>query len=76
MLCANFILPYGGKSLWIFFLAVQLHYAINHLLESGKGGKIKAQMRLRESTLLRYIELENLTAQEIKDLQKSQRKKV
>ena len=40
-------------------------------LESSKDGTIKSQMRLKETSLLEYIRLANLTATEIKDLQKS-----
>lgn len=40
------------------------------VLESSKDGKLKAQMRLRESTLLKMIELSRKTATEIYGMQK------
>ena len=41
-----------------------------YLLESSKDGTIKAQMRLKETSLSEYIRLANLTVAEIKALQK------
>lgn len=40
-----------------------------YLLESKKNEDLKAQMRLKESSLLNYISLANLTPNEIKELQ-------
>ena len=40
------------------------------LLESKKNDVVKAQMRLREGTLIRYIEFANLTKDEIRNLQR------
>jgi len=45
-----------------------------YLIESSKDGIIKARMRLREETLLHYIELANMTPAEIKALQKPKKK--
>lgn len=44
-------------------------------LESAKDGKVKAQMRLKESTLEEYIRLANLTVADIKALQRPKKKK-
>ena len=41
-----------------------------YLLESSKDGAVKAQMRLKETSLIEYIRLANLTATEIKALQR------
>ncbi len=41
-----------------------------YLLESGKQGDVKAQMRLKETSLIEYTRLANLTAAEIKALQR------
>ena len=40
-------------------------------LESGKDDSVKAQMRLKESSLKRYIDYSMLSASEVKALQKS-----
>lgn len=40
-----------------------------YIFESKKGNDIKAQMRLKESTLLKYIDLANKTDKEIRELQ-------
>lgn len=41
-----------------------------YLLESSRDGSARAQMRLKENTLKEYIKLANLTADEIKALQR------
>ncbi len=41
-----------------------------YLLESSKDGSVKAQMRLKESSLREYIRLANLTVAEIRALQR------
>lgn len=41
-----------------------------YLLESSKGNKSKARMRLNEKTLLRYLELKDMTNSEVKALQR------
>lgn len=41
-----------------------------YLLESSKDGVVKAQMRLKENSLIEYIRLANLTAGEIRGLQR------
>jgi len=45
-----------------------------YLLESNKDGTIKAQMRLREKTLLGYAKLAQLSLGEIRQLQRNTRK--
>lgn len=45
-----------------------------YLLESKKDGKVKAQMRLKEASLLEYIRIANLTSSEIKALQKHRKR--
>ena len=45
-----------------------------YLLESSKDGNVKAQMRLKESSLIEYIRLANLTAGEIRRLQRRRKK--
>lgn len=45
-------------------------------LESAKDGKVKAQMRLKESTLEEYIRLANLSVADIKALQRPKKKKI
>ena len=45
-----------------------------YILESSKDGNIKAQMRLKERTLLRYMELAAMNTEEIRALQKSKKK--
>ena len=46
-----------------------------YILESAKDGKVKAQMRLKESTLEEYIRLASLTSAGIKALRKQKKKK-
>ena len=46
-----------------------------YLLESSKDESVKAQMRLKETSLKEYLRLANLTAAEIKALQKSKNNK-
>lgn len=48
-----------------------------YLLESAKDGKIKAQMRLKEATLLKYCDLARINLANLKDLQygKSRKKR-
>ena len=45
-----------------------------YLLESSKDGNVKAQMRLKENSLLEYIRIANLTAGEIRRLQRRRKK--
>jgi hypothetical protein len=45
-----------------------------YLIESARGGDIKARMRLKEATLLEYIKLSKSTKKEIKALQKTRKK--
>jgi hypothetical protein len=44
-------------------------------LESGKNGDIKAQMRLSEDTLMKYINYASKSADEIRQIQKPQKSK-
>lgn len=46
-----------------------------YILESQKEDKIKAQMRLKEETLLRYLELANASEKEIRSLQRRKKAK-
>lgn len=48
---------------------------IIYKIESAKGKDVKARMRLKEGTLLEYIKFSNLTAKEIKALQKPRKNK-
>lgn len=43
-----------GKSLWIFLLGVQLHYAINHLKYYGQDSKTGKKSKTYDATC-RYI---------------------
>ena len=43
--------------------------------ESSKGDTLAAQMRLKESTLIRYLELSLYTASQVKELQKTGKKR-
>lgn len=45
-----------------------------YFLESSKDSNVKARMRLKESSLLEYIRLANLTAGEIRSLQRRRKK--
>lgn len=45
-----------------------------YLLESSKDGNIKAQMRLKESSLIENIRIANLSAGEIRKLQRRRKK--
>lgn len=44
-----------------------------YLIESSKEGKPKARMRINEKTLLRYLELKNMTSSDIKALQRKRK---
>lgn len=45
-----------------------------YLLESCKDGTIKARMRLKEKTLLRYVELTHMSLEDVFRLQRKKRK--
>lgn len=44
-----------------------------YLIESSKEGSPKALMRLNENSLLRYLELKDMTSSEIKELQRKRK---
>ena len=44
-----------------------------YLIESSKEGKTKARMRLNEKTLIRYLELKDMTSSELKELQRKRK---
>ena len=45
-----------------------------YLLQSDKDSKVKAQMQLKESTLLRLLELSQMSANDLREKQRKKRK--